>query len=379
MPAKSRRPAGWGGKQRGQWLHLVEETQGIQVERNAERAVEVASFHQNDMRGVVLLSPSRERRAAVLAGATAGGMLLLAMALGILLLSLCHVVVHAGLFFTAWMAMAGAAAFLAARQALRRARRYVVGASLDADAFGPLEVDLVRRAPSGYQLRLLPGMNGQIDNGRMPLPVESLVAKGPVALALPEQGRVRVGMGPASWVIRLITCVPGKAELSFWQGLTVLTALLRKSLPVVALGLPLAVLVTVLGSAPAVRALTERDLAPALAARATPWEIEQSIRVQAQRQATSLHACFDPMPLQCQRPGYVGVGLSLSKQGDVLSHWVSRSSYGPDCPVTECMAEHAAQWFFEPVPEAMRLILPIQVKRTNKPLQPSSVTISAGM
>lgn len=349
------------------------------MERNAERAVEVASFHQNDMRGVVLLSPSRERRAAVLAGATAGGVILLAMALGVLLLSLCHIVVHAGLFFAAWTAMAAAATFLAARQALRRACRYVVGASLDADAFGSLEVDLVRHALSGYQLRLLPGMNGQIDNGRMPLPVESLVAKGAVSLALPEQGRVRIGMGPASWVIRSITRVPDRAKPSFWQGLTLLTTRLRQSLPVAALGLPLAILVTVLGSAPAVRALTEKDIAPALADGATPWEIEQSIRVQAQRQASTLHACFDPMPLQCQRPGYVGVGLSLSKQGDVLSHWVSRSSYGPDCPVTECMAKHAARWFFEPVPEAMRLILPIQVKRTNRPLQPSSVTISAGL
>jgi hypothetical protein len=349
------------------------------VERNAERAVEVASFHQNELRGIFTLSPSQEKRATVMAALTAGGMVLFAMVLGVVLLSLRHIVVHAGLFFAAWMLMAGAVVFVAARRASQRARRYVVGASLDADAFATLEVDLVQRGSSGFELRLLPGMSGHIENGRLPLPVESLVAKGPVSLALPEQGRVWIRIGPGSWAIRHISRVPTGAELSFWPCLHAFGTSLRKSLSVVALGLPLAVLVTTLGSTSAVRALTEKDMAPAVAAGATPWEIEQSIRTQAQRQATSLHACFDPMPLACQRPGYVGVGLSLSKQGDVLSHWISRSSYGADCPVTDCMAEHVAQWFFEPVPEAMKLILPIQVKRTNKPLQPSAVTISAGL
>jgi hypothetical protein len=349
------------------------------VERIEERAVEVASFHQNELRGVVVLSPSQEGRATVLAGVTAGGMVLLAMVAGMIGLGLRHTVVHATVFFVAWLAVAGVVALLAARRASQRARRYVVGAALDADAFGSLEVDLVRHGSSGFELRLLPGMNGHIENGRMPLPVESLVARGPVSLALPEQGRVRIVLGPSAWIIRHITRTPASIELSLWPGLHALGSGVRKSLSLVALGLPLAVLATVLGSTPAVKALTEKDMAPAIAAGATPWEIEQSIRLQAQRQATSLHACFDPMPLACQRPGHVGVGLSLSKQGDVVSHWVSRSSYGADCPVTECMAAHAAQWFFEPVPEAMRLILPIQVKRTSKPLQPSSVTITAGL
>jgi hypothetical protein len=278
----------------------------------------------------------------------------------------------------AWVTMAGAAAFLAAKRRSRRARRYVVGAALDADAFGSLEVDLVHRGPAGYQLRLLPGMTGRIENGRLPLPVESLVSGGPVTLALPEQGRVWIGLGPAAWAIRYVMRVP-PFEFPLWRCLRAFGTGLHKSVSVVAMALPLAVLATMLGSTPAVRPLTEKDLAPAIAAGATPWEVEQSLRVQAQRQATSLHACFDPMPLACQRPGYVGVGLSLSKQGDVLSHWISRSSYGADCPVSECMAKHAAQWFFEPVPEAMKLVLPIQVRRTNKPLQPSSVTISAGL
>jgi hypothetical protein len=43
------------------------------------------------------------------------------------------------------------------------------------------------------------------------------------------------------------------------------------------------------------------------------------------------------------------------------------------------MAENAALWFFEPLPEPVRLVLPIQVKRTSKPLHLSAVAISAGL
>jgi len=142
-------------------------------------------------------------------------------------------------------------------------------------------------------------------------------------------------------------------------------------------GLPIAVLATLFGSTPAATALGDKEMQSLIPAGATPWEIEQQIRVQAQRQVSSLHRCFDPMPLVCQKPGFVGVGLSLSKQGEILSHWVSRSTYAADCPVTDCMAESAAQWFFDPLPEPMRLILPIQVKRTNKPLHLPSAAISA--
>jgi hypothetical protein len=74
------------------------------------------------------------------------------------------------------------------------------------------------------------------------------------------------------------------------------------------------------------------------------------------------------MPLECQRPGYVGIGLSLSKSGEIRSNWIARSTYGRDCPVEQCMAEVAAGWFFEPLPESMQIVLPVQVLRTDKPL-----------
>lgn len=95
------------------------------------------------------------------------------------------------------------------------------------------------------------------------------------------------------------------------------------------------------------------------------------LRVQAQHQSQTLHRCFDVMPLECQRPGYVAVGLSLSREGEVRSNWVSRSTFGIDCPVEQCMADVISTWFFEPLPASMRVVLPVQVLRTEK-LKPAA-------
>ena len=344
-----------------------------------ERAVEVASFHQNELRTVTTLSPDGERRAAVLAGLASAG-LVAAMIAGTVLVNLHRTVVHAPTFLVAWLGVAAAVAVVAARRAADRARRYVVGAALDADAFGSSEVDLVRRGTGGYELTLVPGMTGIIESGRSPLPVESLVASGPACLALPRQGRVWVRLGPATWVLGHGPPRPASRPNLPWQERVARGwASLRRSMPMVAAGLPVAVLATLLGSTPGAMALGDKEMQSLIPAGATPWEIEQQIRIQAQRQVSSLHRCFDPLPLVCQKPGFVGVGLSLSKQGEIVSHWVSRSTYAADCPVTDCMADSAAEWFFEPLPEPMRLVLPIQVKRTNKPLHLPGVAVSADL
>jgi len=344
-----------------------------------ERSVEVASFHQDELRAVTTLSPDGERRATVLAALGTAGLVLVAMIVGAVFLNLRRTVVHAPTFLVSWLGVAAAVAVVAARRAAARARRYVVGAALDADAFGSAEVDLVRRGAEGYEVALVPGMTGVIENGRSPLPIESLVASGPARLALPRQGRVRICLGPASWVLRHRSRALTRPALPWPELLARAWVSLRRFVPVVAAGLPVAVLATLLGSTTAAMALGDKEMQSLVPAGATPWEIEQQIRLQAQRQVLSLHRCFDPMPLPCQKPGFVGVGLSLSKQGEILSHWVSRSTYGADCPVTDCMADSAAGWFFEPLPEPMRLVLPIQVRRTNKPLQSSGAAISAGL
>jgi hypothetical protein len=100
----------------------------------------------------------------------------------------------------------------------------------------------------------------------------------------------------------------------------------------------------------------------------TPWEAEKWLRIEAQSQAASLYQCFDPLPLGCQRPGYVGVGVSLNREGEMRSNWIARSTFGADCPVDQCMKEVVSTWVFDPLPEPMRVVLPVQVLRTEKPL-----------
>ena len=60
--------------------------------------------------------------------------------------------------------------------------------------------------------------------------------------------------------------------------------------------------------------------------------------------------------------------LSLARAGEIRSHWIARSTYGADCPVNQCLSDVVATWFFEPLPESMKVILPVQVLRTDKPL-----------
>jgi hypothetical protein len=75
-----------------------------------QRAVEVASFHQNELRAVTTLSPEAERRAAVLTAAGTAGVVLAAMIAGAVLVSLRGTVVHAPTFLVAWLGVAAAVA-----------------------------------------------------------------------------------------------------------------------------------------------------------------------------------------------------------------------------------------------------------------------------
>ncbi|HEX4405979.1 MAG TPA: hypothetical protein VH560_14175, partial [Polyangia bacterium] len=132
--------------------------------------------------------------------------------------------------------------------------------------------------------------------------------------------------------------------------------------------LQLAAVVAFLRTVPSGAALAETDMKSAIPGDASPWEVEKLLRQEAQTQARSLYACFDPMPMTCQHPGYVGVGLSLARDGEIRSSWIARSTYGRDCPVEDCMSKVISTWYFEPMPESMRIVLPVQVLRTDKPL-----------
>ncbi len=112
----------------------------------------------------------------------------------------------------------------------------------------------------------------------------------------------------------------------------------------------------------------DADMRSAIPADALPLQVEMLLRNEAQMQARSLHQCFDVMPMSCQKRGYVGVKLSLSRTGEIREHSIAGSSYGADCPVNECLSNVVGGWFFEPLPQSMSLILPVQVLRTDKPL-----------
>lgn len=304
-----------------------------------------------------------------LAAVSSAAVVLVAMAATAALVSSMGLVVHAPTFLISWLGVAAGVALISSRRARERSRRFALGASIDADAFGAAEVDLVRRVGrrDDYDLGLVPGMTGAFDHGRSPLPVESLTRSGAVRVPLPVEGKVCVEFGPSTFVVRRRPEVP-EAALPLSERVRRGLGAARRFVPLAGMGVPVAAIATMLGAVPAAMAVSEADMKSSISERATPLEIEQHIRLEAQRQVRALHKCFDPLPLACQRPGYVGVGLALAKDGEVRSFWVSRSTYGKDCPVSQCMANVVSGWFFESMPEPMKVVIPIQVRRTARPL-----------
>jgi hypothetical protein len=328
----------------------------------------VAVFDRGELQSVRTLSPERERSAALLAATGGAVLVLLAMALAAGLVKGFGLVVHAPTFFLSWLGVAAAVAIASARWVSARVSRYRLGADIEADAFAMSEVDLVRRVGADYEVGLCPGMSGVLEHARSTTPLESFTRLGMTVLPLPHEGKVRVEIGTTTFVItrRRIPrqTVPIRERLT-WLGSGTFRRLVRAT----ALGVPVATAATLMGSVPAALAVTDFDQRFAIPRSATPLEVERLIRAKAQFETPTLHQCFDPLPLSCHRPGYVGVGLSLSRDGEVLSHWISRSTYDEqECPVSSCMEKVVAGWTFSPMRERMKVVLPIQVKRTHRPL-----------
>ena len=334
-----------------------------------ERPVVVAVFDRGELQSVRTLSPERERSAALLAAVGGAVLVLVAMALAAGLVKGFGLVVHAPTFFLSWLGVAAAVAVASARWVSTRVGRYRLGADIEADAFAMAEVDLVRRVGSDYEIGLCPGMTGAVEHGRSTTPLEAFTRQGAVTLPLPHEGKVRVEIGTSTFVVtrrRLVArqVVPLRERVG-WLASGTFARLVRAA----AIGTPIAALATLLGSVPAALAVTDFEERWNIPRTATPLEVERLIRAKAQFETPSLYQCFDPLPLSCHRPGYVGVGLSLSRDGEVLSHWIARSSYDEaDCPVTSCMEKVVASWSFSPMRERMNVVLPIQVKRTRRAL-----------
>jgi hypothetical protein len=324
-------------------------------------SVELAHLVNGEIISVRRLSPRAEWRmalaaAGVVLGLSAGASLVVALALlG------AHRVVYGPGYVGLWALVALGAAVAASARARGRARRYTVGAGIDDDAFSSVPMWLVRRTSGGYRLTLTPGMTGRMEGvGRAPVLVESLVRDRGVSLPLGAGASAELSLGTTTFVARVL---PDDAQPAPLPGGFARRFARRALMP-----LELAALASVLWAVPVGARLGEADMRSAIPAGATPWEIEKMLRLQAQRQAGSLHQCFDVAPVECQRQGYVGVGLSLSREGEIRSRWIARSTFGRECPVEPCMSDVIAGWFFEPLPESMRVVLPVQVLRTDKPL-----------
>jgi hypothetical protein len=325
-----------------------------------KQSIEITHLVNGEVMSVRHLSRRRERREVAVALAIVAGAFVAATGLVAVTLIGTHRIVYGPLFFAAWTGAALAMAFALGWRALDRARRYTVGASIDDDAFAAAPIDLVRRFRNGYQLTILPGMTGTVATGRAPIPVEGLVRENAVRLPLESDMRADLTLAGATFVVRGADEPARAAPLS--------RALIKRfARPTLTL-VQLMAVASFLCAEPVGATITEADMRSAIPLHATPWEAEKMLRAQAQQQARTLHRCFDEMPMECQRPGYVGIGLSLARDGEIRSNWIARSTYGKDCPVNQCMADVAAGWFFEPLPESMQVILPVQVLRTDRPL-----------
>ena len=324
------------------------------------QSVEIAYLMNGEVLSSRRLSRKGEWRAGLSAMAAGAALAVAAgAAVGMALLA-AHRVVYGPAFVALWVVVGLGAAALAAARAADRARTYRIGISIDDDAFSATPLALVRRTAAGYRIRVARGFSGRLSGGRAPLLVESLTRDGGVDLPLQPDSRAELTLGSATFVVASARDAGPAPALP--------KGVLRRLVRRVAMPLELAALASVLCAVPVGAQIAEADMRSAIPAHATPWEIEKLLRAEAQIQARSLHQCFDTMPIACQRPGYVGVGVSLSREGEIRSHWIARSTYGADCPVNECLSEVVGNWFFEPLPESMKVILPVQVLRTDKPL-----------
>ena len=323
--------------------------------------VEVAHLVSGDVVSVRSLSLRRERQGALLGVALIAVAYLAAMSAVFVAARVLGRGVYAPEFFALWAAVAGMVSVMAYRRVSRRLGRYQLGSSLEADAFAPVDVDLVRRTGERFELTVTPGMHGFIDGGRSPMALEALLDGKATTLNLDGGARAEVHVGDATFVVHSQAEKASRPEL---PGSRLWRMVSRSA----SLGGQVALAASLLAIIP--RAITIDDKASRVQAPrlTTPWEAEKWLRIEAQSQAASLYQCFDPLPVSCQHPGYVGVGVSLTRDGEMRDNWIARSTFGKDCPVDQCMKDVVSTWQFDPLPEPMRVVLPVQVLRTEKPL-----------
>ena len=128
----------------------------------------------------------------------------------------------------------------------------------------------VQRTPGGYVLRLTPGMTGRLEEGRAPIPVESL-GEGAVDFRFAPDARAELSLGVATFVIRNAPAEQRRAEVArgdvaALRAQDVAAARSSRRWP------------ACLCAVPAGARLSEADMKSAIPANATPWEVEKALR-----------------------------------------------------------------------------------------------------
>ncbi len=341
--------------------------------------VEVVAFYRGERQTARVLSAQHEHRAGLTAVALTAGFSALAMGAFVGLATAAHFVLHTPIFAAAWGVSTALACSLAYRRVRKRVGRFALGASMESDAFGEWEFDLVRRmrgAGNGYELALAPGMRGTLYEGDTHRPIEALTSRTDLCYVPLESGaRAIIDLPAATFSVRCLPIEATTEKLPLLAGVKVPGLGPRQFLAMGMRFVPLAMLASFLTAASSPVALADADLVSAIDPLLTPRAVELHLRKQAQLQAQTLHACFEPLPLSCHRAGYVGVGLRLAKNGAVERSWIARSTFGDECPVTDCMETVVSGWFFDAIPDPMSLIVPVQVLRTRKPMPGTQVPV----
>ena len=116
-------------------------------------------------------------------------------------------------------------------------------------------------------------------------------------------------------------------------------------------------------------ALGEADMKSAIPADATPWEIEKALRAEAQFRRARCTAVSTSCRSSASSPGtWASVSRSRrrarsGRAGSRARPTATTARSSSACPSV------ISSWFFEPLPEPMQIVLPVQVLRTDKPLR----------
>jgi hypothetical protein len=140
----------------------------------ANHFIEVSRLEKGLKTDVRRLSRRGEWAAGVTVAAVGMVASAFSLATAVTVMSALHRVVFAPKLMVSLFAVSAMAIWWLVRAAKQRARHVRLGPSMKDDGFAPSSVDLVRRLPGpddAFELGVVAGMSGEIQSGRMTMPV----------------------------------------------------------------------------------------------------------------------------------------------------------------------------------------------------------------